>query len=91
MNSKLLAICSQCVAIFICANAPTVFAAQTNSSAADFGDLVKSFLIPASAVPSWNLGGHPAVRWESSAPKPAGATLSRMDCPCPALVLSRSQ
>jgi len=81
MNSKLLSICSQCVAIFICANAPTVIAAQTNSSAADFGDLVKSFLIPASAVPSWNLGGHPAVRWESSAPRPAGADLVKDGLP----------
>jgi len=33
MNSKLLSIWGQCVAIFICANAPTVNAAQTNSSA----------------------------------------------------------
>jgi hypothetical protein len=81
MNSKLLAICSQCVAIFICANAPTVIAAQTNSSVADFGDLVKSFLIPASAVPSWNLGAHPAVRWESPTPKPAGTDLAKDGLP----------
>ena len=81
MNSKLLAICSQCVAIFICANAPTVIAAQTNSSVADFGDLVKSFLIPASAVPSWNLGAHPAVRWKSPAPKPAGTDLVKDGLP----------
>ncbi|HSP30734.1 MAG TPA: hypothetical protein VLO13_01795, partial [Halomonas sp.] len=77
MNSKLLAICSQCVAIFICANAPTVIAAQTKSSVANVGDLVKSFLIPA----SWNLGAHPAVRWKSPAPKPAGTDLVKDGLP----------
>jgi len=75
MNSKLFAICSQCVAIFICANAPTIVAAQTNSAAADFGELVKSLLVPEGAEPSWNLGAHPAVRWKSPAPVPAEAYL----------------
>ena len=81
MNSKLLAICSQCVAIFICANAPTVIAAQTNSSAADFGELVRSLLVPAGAAPSWNLGAHPAVRWKSPAPMPAGTDLVKDGLP----------
>lgn len=81
MNSKLLAICSQCVAIFICANAPTVNAAQTHSSAADLGGLVKSLLVPAGAAPSWNLGAHPAVRWKSPAPEPAGTDLVKDGLP----------
>jgi hypothetical protein len=81
LDSKLLAICSQCVVVLICANAPTGIAAQTTSSVADFGELVKSFLIPANAVPSWNLGGHPAVRWESSGPKPAAADLVKDGLP----------
>ena len=81
MNSKLLSIWGQCVAIFICANAPTVIAAQTNSSAADFGELVRSLLVPAGATPSWNLGAHPAVRWKSPAPKPAGTDLVKNGLP----------
>lgn len=81
MNSKLLAICSQCVAIFICANVPIVNAAQTNSSAADLGDLVKSFLVPAGAAVGWNLGAHPAVRWKSPAPKPTEAYLVKDGLP----------
>jgi len=81
MNSQLLAICSQCVAIIFCANAPIVFAAQTNSSAADLGELVRSLLVPAGATPSWNLGAHPAVRWESPAPKPAGTDLVKDGLP----------
>lgn len=81
MNSKLLSICSQCVAIFFCANAPIVNAAQTNSSAADLGGLVKSLLVPAGAAPSWNLGAHPAVRWKSPAPMPAEAYLVKDGLP----------
>jgi len=81
MNSKLLSICSQCVAIFICANAPTVNAVQTNSSAAELGGLVKSLLVPARAAPSWNLGAHPAVRWKSPTPKPAGTDLVKDGLP----------
>ena len=81
MNSKLLAICSQWVAIFICASAPTVIAAQTNSSAADFGEVVRSLLVPADATPSWTLGAHPAVRWKSPAPEPAGTDLVKNGLP----------
>lgn len=81
MNSKLLAICSRWVAIFICANAPTIVAAQTNSSAADFGDLVRSLLVPAGVAPSWNLGAHPSVHWKSPTPKPSEAHLAKDGLP----------
>lgn len=81
MHSRLLLICSQCVVVLLCTSAPTDVAAQTTSSAADLGDLVKAFLIPSDAVPSWSLGGHSAVRWESSAPKPAAADLVKDGLP----------
>lgn len=81
MNSRLLARCMQCVAIFLSTGASDVIAAQTDSSAVDIGDLVKAFLIPAGAVPGWKMGAHPAVRWSSPAPKPAGAELARDGLP----------
>ena len=81
MKSKLLAICSQWVAIFFCANAPTVVAAQTTSSAADFGELVRALLVPAGVAPSWNLGAHPSVHWKSPTPKPSETHLAKDGLP----------
>ena len=54
--------------------------AQPKLAATDFGDLVKSLLVPvgsASAAPDWNLGAHPALRWKSATPQPSEAHLAR--------------
>lgn len=78
MNSRSLAIVIQCIALATCCFAPGIALAQAGSSVAEFGDLVKSLLVPASAKPdppSWGLGAHPAVRWNSATPQPSEAHL----------------
>lgn len=78
MNSRSLAIVVQCIALATCCFAPGIALAQAGSSVAEFGDLVKSLLVPTSAkpdLPSWGLGAHPAVRWNSATPQPSEAHL----------------
>ncbi len=84
MKSRLLAFVIQCIALPICCLAPGVTLAQANSSAAEFGELVRSLLVPTSATPdppSWGLGAHPAVRWKSPIPQPAEASLVKDGLP----------
>ncbi|MGH8614307.1 MAG: hypothetical protein ACREYF_20335 [Gammaproteobacteria bacterium] len=78
MNSRSLAIVIHRIALATCCFAPAIALAQAGSSVAEFGDLVKSLLVPASAKPdppSWSLGAHPAVRWNSATPQPSEAHL----------------
>lgn len=84
MCSEFLTLSTRYVGLVIYALASSGALAQEKSLGADFPELVKSFLVPASAIPeppNWSLGAHPAVRWKSPAPQPADARLVKSGLP----------
>ena len=50
----------------------------------EFAELVTAFLVPVGAKPNrptWSLGAHPSIRWESSTPQAASASIAKDGLP----------